>query len=65
MSDEESRPMPMNRVVESDIDTLCDECGGGTEVVTHYMTGWDAHESYLMLVSGDAPVPPLSPLMRM
>jgi hypothetical protein len=44
--------MPTNRVVESDTDTPCDECGGGTEIVTHYMTGSDGDESTLMLVSG-------------
>jgi hypothetical protein len=44
--------MPTNRVVEFDTDTRCDACGGDTEIVTLYMTGWDGDESNLMLVSG-------------
>jgi hypothetical protein len=41
--------MPTTRVVEPDIDTLCQECGSGTEIVTLYMTGWD--ESDMTAVS--------------
>jgi hypothetical protein len=44
--------MTTQRVVERDTDTLCEVCGGRTELVTLYATGWDGDDSVVMLMSG-------------
>jgi hypothetical protein len=44
--------MATKQVVEPDANTLCEECGGGTEVVKFYMTGWGGDESNMRPLSG-------------
>jgi hypothetical protein len=44
--------MATKQVVEPDADARCEECGGRTEIVKLYMTGWGGDENNMRLLSG-------------
>jgi hypothetical protein len=44
--------MATKQVVEPDSDTRCEECGGRTEIVKLYTTGWAGDESKMRPLSG-------------